>query len=172
VSSYYKVSWNRAKAAENVRRHGISFDDARAAMETPLTREMHDPNHSDEEDRYVAIGASPSGIMLFIAYTIRNDAAWIISARRATPAEKRNYMSGRDFIRETPETSIYPDYDPADWEYDFTNAVPVGDKFARLQGTVLLDADVYDIFRTDEEVNDALRMLIREGRVPHMPQIT
>jgi hypothetical protein len=79
-------------------------------------------------------------------------------------------MSKRDMLRETP---IYPDYDPADWEeYDFTNAVPIGDKFAGMRAAVVLDKDVCDVFRTAEEVNDALRMLIREGRVPHMPQIT
>ena len=40
--------------------------------------------------------------------------------------------------------------------------------FPKLVGTVTLDSDVYDVFRTSEEVNNALRMLIHEGRVPHL----
>jgi hypothetical protein len=49
----------------------------------------------------------------------------------------------------------------------------VGDRliahFPKMQGSVMLDSDVFDMFRTSEEVNNALRILIREGRVPHAP---
>ena len=72
-------------------------------------------------------------------------------------------------LRETP---IYPDYDPADWEYDFTNAVPIGDQFEGLRSAVVLDPDVCEFFLRADEVNDALRMLIREGRVQKRRRIS
>lgn len=74
-------------------------------------------------------------------------------------------MTGRDIIRDRP---IEDDEDPLDQEIDFSNAKPIGRKFAKLQMSVVLDTDVCDVFRTEEEVNNALRLLIREGRVPHL----
>lgn len=71
-------------------------------------------------------------------------------------------MSGKDIIRdEAAEDEMLP-------EYDFSNAVRGKHRFPILAGTVTLDSDVYDVFRTSEEVNTALRMLIAEGRVPHL----
>ena len=162
---YGRIAWDPKKAEINLRKHGVSFVEAADTLSNPLTREDLDPYHQEREDRFIAIGESRRGKYLFIAYTIRGDDAWIISARLAAPSEKRSYMSGRDIIRETP---IYDDEDPADREYDFSNAKPIGLKFAKLQMAVALDPDVCDVFRTEEEVNDALRMLIREGRVPHI----
>jgi hypothetical protein len=67
-----------------------------------------------------------------------------------------------------PDPSVDDEEDPLDREIDFSNAKPIGDKFAKLRGSVVLDADVCDVFRSADEVNNALRMLIREGRVPHL----
>ena len=60
------------------------------------------------------------------------------------------------------------DYDPLDEEIDFSNAKPIGRRFAKIMTTVTLESDVCDWFRTSDEVNNALRVLIREGRVPHV----
>ena len=73
-------------------------------------------------------------------------------------------MTGRDILRDAP----MEDEDPLDREIDFSNAKPIGKRFARLKMAVVLDTDVCDVFRTPAEVNDALRLLIREGRVPHL----
>jgi hypothetical protein len=71
----------------------------------------------------------------------------------------------KDINRDLP---VDDEEDPLDDEIDFSNAKPIGDKFAKLRASVLLDSDVCDVFRTADEVNNALRMLIREGRVPHL----
>lgn len=165
MTDYERITWNPKKAAQNLRKHGVSFEEAREVLDHPLTRVVPDLRHSRAEDRYFAIGDAVGGHVLAIAYTIRDDSAWIISARRATPSESRSYMTGRDIIRDRP---IEDDEDPLDHEIDFSNAKPIGRKFAKLRMSVLLDTDVCDVFRTDEEVNNALRMLIREGRVPHL----
>ncbi|HEX3108406.1 MAG TPA: BrnT family toxin, partial [Thermoanaerobaculia bacterium] len=162
---YERITWNPKKAAQNLRKHGVSFDEAREVLDHPLTRVVPDLRHSRAEDRYFAIGDAVGGHVLAIAYTIRDDSAWIISARRATPSESRSYMTGRDIIRDRP---IDDDEDPLDQEIDFSNAKPIGRKFAKLRMSVVLDTDVCDVFRTADEVNNALRMLIREGRVPHL----
>jgi uncharacterized DUF497 family protein len=165
VARYSDIWWSERKAAANLSKHGVSFEEARDTLDDPFTRTMHDYRHSDAENRYVGIGYSNEQRILFIAYSIYKDVARLISARSATPAEKRSYMSGKDIIRDAP---MEDDYDPADYEWDFSNAKPIGDMFAKLRGSVVLDSDVCDVFRSADEVNNALRMLIREGRVPHL----
>jgi uncharacterized protein len=165
VARYRDIWWSERKAAENLRKHGVSFEDARDALDDPLAIEVPDSAHSFSEDRYFALAESPRGPLLAISYAIREDAAWLISARRATPSEKRKAMKKTDIIRDRP---FNEDEDPLDQEIDFSNAKPIGDKFAKLRGSVVLDSDVCDVFRSAEEVNNALRMLIREGRVPHL----
>jgi uncharacterized DUF497 family protein len=165
VARYRDIWWTERKGAENIRKHGVSFEDARDALDDPLTIEVPDIAHSRVEDRFFALAESPRGQLLAISYTIRNDIAWIISARPATPGEKRRAMKTTDIIRDRP---FNEDDDPLDREIDFSNAKPIGDKFAKLRGSVVLDADVCDVFRSADEVNNALRMLIREGRVPHL----
>jgi uncharacterized DUF497 family protein len=165
VTDYDRITWNPKKAAQNVRKHGVSFEEAREVLDHPLTRVIPDLRHSRVEDRYLAIGDAVGGHVLTIAYTIRDDSAWIISARRATPSETRSHMTGRDIIRDRP---IDDDEDPLDREIDFSNAKPIGRKFAKMHMAIVLDTDVCDVFKTAEEVNNALRMLIREGRVPHL----
>lgn len=59
------------------------------------------------------------------------------------------------------EDTMRNDYSDLQWR-------PARHRFETLVGTVTLDPDVYDVFRTSKEVNDALRMLIREGRLPHI----
>ena len=165
MTDYGRITWNPKKAAQNMRKHGVSFEEAREVLDHPLTRVVPDLRHSQVEERFFAIGDAVGGQVLAIAYTIRDDSAWIISDRRATSSESRSYMTGRDIIRDRP---IEDDEDPLDHEIDFSNAKPIGRKFAKLQAAVVLDTDVCDVFRTEEEVNNALRMLIREGRVPHL----
>lgn len=165
MARYRYVTWNESKAARNLAKHGISFEEARDALDDPLSVEVPDISHSVAEDRHFALAESLAGRMLAISYTIRYDVAWLISARPATASERRRVMKTRDIIRDRP---IDDEEDPLDREIDFSNAKPIGDKFAKMRASVLLDADVCDVFTNAEEVNNALRMLIREGRVPHL----
>lgn len=148
-----------------MRKHGVSFEEARDVLNAPLTRSEDDPRHSEDEPRYFAVGESPKHRRLAVAYTIRGDTAWIISAREATPKEKRRYMNKTDILCDRP---LDEDEDPLDKEIDFSNAKPIGKRFAKIVTSVMLDSDVCDYFRTSEEVNNGLRVLIREARVPHI----
>ena len=89
-----RVTWNSAKARENLSKHGISFEEAATALEDPLSAIGSDPDHSLDEERFIAFGVSLVGRLLAIAYTERDDTIRIISARRATPGERKIYEEG------------------------------------------------------------------------------
>ena len=79
------------KAARNLKTHGVSFDDATTVFRDKLSITISDPDHSDEEYRFVDIGMSHSMELLVVSYTERQDKIRIIGARRATRAERKNY---------------------------------------------------------------------------------
>ena len=81
-----------AKAAGNLRKHGVSFADAETVFMDPLALHRSDPN-AEGEERFVAIGAGSAGHLLVVVYTLRGEAIRLISARRATPVEIRAYES-------------------------------------------------------------------------------
>ena len=79
------------KAAENVADHGVTFDEASTVLADPLSLLMGDPDHSDDEDRYLVLGMSVQQRLLVVAFTDRPPWTRIISARRATRRERRQY---------------------------------------------------------------------------------
>lgn len=85
------IEWDPNKAAANLRKHAVSFEEALTALADPLAQTGHDPDHSLNEPRYVTFGTSSTGRLLVVAHTERGDAVRIISARRATRAERRDY---------------------------------------------------------------------------------
>ena len=85
--------WDEAKNAANVFKHGISFEQAAEIFLDPLSLTIPDPEHSAEEDRFVTIGATTVGLVAVVAHTDREGRIRIISARPATPKEKRDYES-------------------------------------------------------------------------------
>ena len=87
-----EFQFDPAKAAGNLRKHGVSFADAEGLFMDPLALHRLDPD-AEGEERFVAIGAGSSGHLLVVVYTLRSEAIRLISARRATPAEVRAYES-------------------------------------------------------------------------------
>ena len=83
--------WDRKKATDNSAKHGVSFDEARAVFDDDLFLVFADPDHSGEEDRFLIMGQTKDGRLLVVAYTGREDVIRIISAREATPRERRFY---------------------------------------------------------------------------------
>lgn len=83
--------WDENKAALNLVKHGVAFDEAITAFDEPLYVEFYDPDHSFEEHRFILLGQSVNGRLLFISYMERNDIIRIISAREATPSERKAY---------------------------------------------------------------------------------
>ncbi len=83
--------WDPNKAKKNIIIHGISFDEASTAFKDTLSLTIYDPLHSDEEDRFIAIGNSYKNRLLIIVHTVRGIKIRIISARKATKKERKQY---------------------------------------------------------------------------------
>ena len=83
--------WDEQKAAINLSKHEVSFDEAKTVFADPLFIDFNDPDHSSEENRYIIVGASDSGRLLMVSYTEREDAVRLISARELTAAERKAY---------------------------------------------------------------------------------
>jgi uncharacterized DUF497 family protein len=86
-----EFEWEPVKAKLNLKEHGVSFDEATTIFRDTLSITIADPDHSDYEDRFIDIGMSHRRQLLVVAYTERKDKIRIISARRATRAERKNY---------------------------------------------------------------------------------
>ena len=89
-----EFEWDDAKAEANSRKHGVSFIEAMTVFADSLSLTGYDPDHSDSEDRYITMGLSAAGRLLLISHTDRDDRVRIISARRATRAERKDYEDG------------------------------------------------------------------------------
>ena len=83
--------WDEAKAATNLARHGVSFETAADAFRDPFAIEWIDTRHPYGEERVILLGLA-AGIILYVAYTERNDTIRLISARRATRHEQNQYV--------------------------------------------------------------------------------
>jgi uncharacterized DUF497 family protein len=86
-----RFEWDEAKAAANLNKHGVSFDEAQTVFGDPDTITRLDDQHSDVEDRFIDIGMSANGRILVVVYTESEVRIRIISCRRATPKERRQY---------------------------------------------------------------------------------
>ncbi len=89
-----EFEWNPNKAALNIEKHGVSFQEAATVFNDPLSVTFPDPDHSIGENRYVIIGISRFGQLLVVAHTDRGEKIRIISVRKATRQERRFYEEG------------------------------------------------------------------------------
>ena len=83
--------WDDEKAAENLKKHSISFSEASTVFADPLSRTISDPLHSDEEEQFVILGKSGLQHSLVVVHTYRGEVIRIISARMATASERKDY---------------------------------------------------------------------------------
>ena len=86
--------WDQEKAASNLEKHEVSFEEAATVFDDPLYIDFYDPDHSVEEHRYLIMGQSTAGRLLFVAYTERDDVIRLISAREMTSSERKAYEEG------------------------------------------------------------------------------
>jgi len=86
-----QFEWDEEKATANLHKHGVGFEESITVFDDPQTLTIFDEAHSDQEDRYIDIGRSASGRVLVVVYTERGESIRIISCRRATLAERRQY---------------------------------------------------------------------------------
>jgi len=83
--------WDSEKAKKNIKIHNVSFDEASTVFKDILSLTIYDPLHSEEEHRFVLIGNSYKNRLLVVAHTERGDKIRIISARKATKNERKQY---------------------------------------------------------------------------------
>lgn len=86
--------WDEDKAVDNEHKHGVTFEEAASCFYDPHQTAFYDPDHSEEEDREILIAHSEQGRLLLVVYTLRGEAIRIISARRTTRKETRDYEKG------------------------------------------------------------------------------
>jgi len=89
-----EFEWDENKAEANLSKHKVSFDEAQTVFDDPLYVDFYDPNHSDDEERYIIVGQSVNQRLLVVSYTERENVTRLISAREATKGEKTAYEEG------------------------------------------------------------------------------
>jgi uncharacterized protein len=90
-----RFEWDANKAASNLAKHGVSFEDAATVFVDPLSDTFDDPDHSAEERRFIIIGTSERGRMLVVTHTDDGETVRIISAREPTRGEREFYEESR-----------------------------------------------------------------------------
>ncbi len=83
--------WDEEKAKTNLKKHDVSFQEGATIFNDTHIATIHDPDHSEDEDRFIGVGYSSLGRLLLINYTERRGCIRIISCRRATRQERKMY---------------------------------------------------------------------------------
>jgi uncharacterized protein len=86
-----EFEWDPKKEAQNIRKHKVAFSEAATVFADTLSTTVPDPDHSEDEDRYIIVGLSQRSRLLLVAHTERGERIRIISARTLTPAEREAY---------------------------------------------------------------------------------
>ena len=90
----FVFEWDENKAGSNLKKHGVSFEEAQSVFMDENARIIPDPEHSDAEDRFILLGISANVRILTVCHCYRQDekTVRIISARKATNSEARQYQ--------------------------------------------------------------------------------
>lgn len=89
-----QFEWDDNKAASNLSKHEVSFEEAKTVFDDPLYVDFYDPDHSEDEERYLIVGESNRGRLLIVSYTERGNSIRLISAREVTRTEWEAYEEG------------------------------------------------------------------------------
>ena len=84
------IEFDPAKAAANLKKHGVSFAHAEQALRDPMALTIEDPDATDEE-RYITLGMDALGRLLVVVHTPRDERTRLVSARKASPREAEQY---------------------------------------------------------------------------------
>ncbi len=91
--STLRFEWDERKAAANVKKHGVSFEEAKSVFVDERAKLIDDPDHSEDEERFVLLGFSSAFRLLVVCHCYRGEdkVIRIISARKANAKESRSY---------------------------------------------------------------------------------
>ncbi|NJL55855.1 BrnT family toxin [bacterium] len=95
-----QFKWNESKAARNLSKHGVSFEEAKTVFDDPLYVDFYDPDHSEDEERYLIVGESNQGRVLIVSYTERGNS--IGASRFCIPLPKSLSQTGRGTLNPAP----------------------------------------------------------------------
>lgn len=90
-----KFEWDAKKARENLKKHGVSFEEALTAFADWRSATIPDPEHSVAEDRFILLGKSSRGNLLVVPHTERGEVVRIISAWHANARQRKQYEKSR-----------------------------------------------------------------------------
>jgi uncharacterized DUF497 family protein len=90
-----RFEWDDVKATVNLKKHGVSFEEAETVWQDFFNIDLFDDEHSEGERRFLMVGESEQNRLLIVSYTERENIVRIISARELTSKEKREYEHGR-----------------------------------------------------------------------------
>jgi uncharacterized DUF497 family protein len=88
---YEGFEWDPVKAASNLKKHGVAFEEASTVFDDPFSITIEDDEHSDKEERFVTLGRSDAGRPVVVCHCDREQRIRIISARTAERYEQRQY---------------------------------------------------------------------------------
>jgi uncharacterized DUF497 family protein len=97
MTARFNFEWDPAKAKVNLKKHGVSFEQAVTVFRDPQAVSVFDHDHDEQEDRWVTVGTAAQGNILLVIHTFFESArdqeynVRVISARRATKPEQRQY---------------------------------------------------------------------------------
>lgn len=86
-----EFEWDDDKAKSNLKKHSVSFEEAATIFNDPRIATISDPDHSEAEERFVSLGTSFIQRLLSVIHTERHERTRLISARKATKAERKSY---------------------------------------------------------------------------------
>ena len=93
----YFFEWDKQKASSNLKKHGVTFEDAKTVFNDPYACIFYDEWHSTQEEREIIIGYDFKNRLLLVCFTQRNQNIRIISSRLATKKERKNYEQNNKF---------------------------------------------------------------------------
>ena len=94
IMTYIRFEWDEKKNRTNIKKHNVSFDEAKTVFYDENARLISDPDHSKDEDRFILLGLSHTGKILIVVHTYQqeDELIRIISARKATKNESKHYL--------------------------------------------------------------------------------
>ena len=162
----YTFEWDARKAASNLKKHGVAFDEATTAFGDPLSLLMTDPKHSEEEQRFLVMGLSVRiGFWLSLLQSVHRT---LESSPHVLPLDRK----GTTMSKDKPQSAKGRNRDTLQPEYDFSKAVRgvTAKRYAEGTNVVVIPPDILDVFPDAATVSEALRALapvIRHQRQLH-----
>jgi len=152
----YQFEWDADKAAANLRKHGVPFDEAVTAFNDRLSILLPDPDHSAGEERYLVMGLSTRDRLLVVALSSGRHEPESLAQDSLTDASAMTMKKakGKPQVRDVDRDTMRP-------EYDFSQGVRGVTAARYREGTniIVLDPELMDVFPDSDAVNEALRAL-------------